>query len=77
MATEPKIPSSRFYGEYHGHKVKHLKQIYPRLRERSDALIWTAGDSSLDNKYWYVVGRCVLFDFSFLLFYVRHTNSLK
>lgn len=47
-----KIPSSQYYNEYHGHKVQHLSKIYPLLRESSDALIWTAGDSSLDNKYW-------------------------
>lgn len=50
--TTNKIPSSDFYGEYHGHKLAHLKQLYPYLREQSDGLIWTAGDSSLDNKYW-------------------------
>ncbi|KAL7543348.1 hypothetical protein ACHAXR_012668 [Thalassiosira sp. AJA248-18] len=48
-----KISSTSFYGEYHGHKVRHLETLYPILREHSDALIWTAGDSSLDNKYWF------------------------
>eukprot|EP00956_Cyclotella_meneghiniana_P003260 scaffold3951_cov69-Cyclotella_meneghiniana.AAC.23 len=48
-----KIPSSQYYNEYHGHKVEHLEKIYPLLRDTSDALIWTAGDSSLDNKYWF------------------------
>ena len=52
-ATMAKISSESFYGEYHGHKVRHLEVLYPLLRERSDALIWTAGDSSLDNKYWF------------------------
>jgi len=33
--------------------VKHLQTLYPRLREKSDALLWTAGDSSLDNKHWF------------------------
>ncbi len=47
-----KISSNEFYGEYHGHKVKHLKVLLPHLRSSSDSLIWTAGDSSLDNKYW-------------------------
>jgi hypothetical protein len=41
-----------FYGEYHGHKVEHLEKLLPNLRSSSDALIWTCGDSSLDNKYW-------------------------
>jgi len=48
-----KISSASFYGEYHGHKINHLQSLYPHLRENSDALIWTAGDSSLDNKYWF------------------------
>ena len=52
--TRKKISSRSFYEEYHGHKVRHLKELLPRLREASDLLIWTAGDSSLDNKYWYV-----------------------
>ena len=48
-----KISSRSFYNEYHGHKISHLQIIYPLLRESSQALIWTAGDSSLDNKYWF------------------------
>jgi hypothetical protein len=48
-----KVSSSRFYGEFHGHKLKDLNRLYPVLRESSDFLIWTAGDSSLDNKYWF------------------------
>ena len=48
-----KISSASFYGEYHGHRVSHLKELYPSLRDNSEALIWTAGDSSLDNKYWF------------------------
>jgi hypothetical protein len=30
-----------------------LKILYPVLRESSTRIIWTAGDSSLDNKYWF------------------------
>ena len=51
--TRSKINSNEFYGEYHGHKVKHLEILLPTLRNNSDAIIWTAGDSSLDNKYWF------------------------
>ena len=47
------ISSTDFYSEYHGHKPDHLRILYPLLRANSDALIWTAGDSSLDNKYWF------------------------
>ena len=48
-----KIRSSRFYAEYHGHRVDHLRRLLPALRAQSQSLIWTAGDSSLDNKYWF------------------------
>lgn len=48
-----KVPAKRFYSEWHGHRVEHLEVLLPYLREASDSLIWTAGDSSLDNKYWY------------------------
>lgn len=52
-----KVNSSRFYGEYHGHRVEHLEPLLLALREESDSLIWTAGDSSLDNKYWFSDAR--------------------
>lgn len=64
-----KVDASRFYGEYHGHLVEHLEVLLPALRESTNnesttessshsnsenaPLIWTAGDSSLDNKYWF------------------------
>ena len=48
-----KVDTPRYYSEYHGHLVEHLEQLLPALRESSDSLIWTAGDSSLDNKYWF------------------------
>ncbi|KAK1735127.1 hypothetical protein QTG54_014193 [Skeletonema marinoi] len=50
---QEKISSKSFYNEYHGHKLAHLRTLYPPLRSSCDALIWTAGDSSLDNKYWF------------------------
>jgi hypothetical protein len=53
MPYNEKVPSSRFYGEYYGHRVKDLETLYPELRATSNSLIWTAGDSSLDNKYWF------------------------
>ena len=52
-STTKKISSRSFYSEWHGHKVAHLQALLPQLRAHSDALIWTAGDSSLDNKYWF------------------------
>jgi hypothetical protein len=48
-----KISSVDFYATYSGHKVPFLKKLLPRLRESSESLVWTAGDSSLDNKYWF------------------------
>jgi hypothetical protein len=50
---EPSLYFNEFYREYHGHRVDHLEKLLPALRESSKALIWTAGDSSLDNKYWF------------------------
>ena len=51
--SHQKVSTSRFYGEYHGHRIKDLDVVYQSLRSNSEALIWTAGDSSLDNKYWF------------------------
>mmetsp|Transcript_32059 Transcript_32059/g.48416 ORF Transcript_32059/g.48416 Transcript_32059/m.48416 type:complete len:339 (-) Transcript_32059:97-1113(-) len=53
MSQFEKVSSSRFYGEYHGHRVQDLEIILRKLRNQSDSIIWTAGDSSLDNKYWF------------------------
>lgn len=53
MAAE-KISSAEFYEPFHGHDVELLESIVlPALRGASDSLIWCAGDSSLDNKYWF------------------------
>jgi len=46
------VDANDFYNEFHGHKVKHLEKLLPEVRASSDGVIWTAGDSSLDNKYW-------------------------
>jgi hypothetical protein len=69
MRTKKTIKTDDFYSEYHGHKVEHLETLLPHLRQSPSAsastststtspstnpsLIWTAGDSSLDNKYWF------------------------
>jgi len=58
---QQKISSLQFYGEYYGHRVEHLRILLRDLRRddgdgdggESVRLIWTAGDSSLDNKYWF------------------------
>lgn len=50
---DTKVPFSAYFREYNGHKVDHLLTIYRELRPSTDRIIWTAGDSSLDNKYWF------------------------
>lgn len=48
-----KVNANAFYQEYHGHLVHHLETIESHLRKANeDGLIFLAGDSSLDNKYW-------------------------
>ena len=61
--SEPLIPHSvpmsrisNFYAEYHGHRPEHLRKIEAGLRSSFQDLrqtIYLAGDSSLDNKYWF------------------------
>jgi hypothetical protein len=51
--SDEKIDSQAYYIEYSGHRVAHLKHLLPHLRASSNHLVWTAGDSSLDNKYWF------------------------
>lgn len=56
MNRSPSSVSSRsFYREYHGHKVNELERILRHVRERGgdDGVAFLAGDSSLDNKYWF------------------------
>jgi hypothetical protein len=54
----PTLSPAAFYGVYHGHDVDHLSMIFDELvtRPRANAVdvhvVWLAGDSSLDNKYW-------------------------
>ena len=52
-ATSPVISSRSFYSEYHGHTVPHLTSLHTHLRSSHDTLIFLAGDSSLDNKFWF------------------------
>jgi hypothetical protein len=54
------VESARFYAEFRGHLVQHLTIVLDNLRKDEEAggrreggsLLWTAGDSSLDNKFW-------------------------
>ncbi|KAJ4351514.1 uncharacterized protein N0V89_006857 [Didymosphaeria variabile] len=48
------IKPSRFYMQYQGHPIEDLKTFYGITRQQrpDKPLVWFAGDSSLDNKYW-------------------------
>ncbi|KAJ3108540.1 hypothetical protein HDU97_000822 [Phlyctochytrium planicorne] len=48
----PPLSFSSFYATWHGHEISYLQTVLAELRKQSDALIFLAGDSSLDNKYW-------------------------
>ena len=58
-----KIDADEFYSQYHGHPAHHLKYIHDEMRRSaessntSSSIIWTAGDSSLDNKYWFSTSK--------------------
>ena len=45
------VRSQPFYNEYHGHTIEHLERVHGALRGER-AVIWTLGDSTLDNKHW-------------------------
>jgi len=47
------VSSSAFYIEYFGHDVVLLRRAHARLRAGGRACIFLAGDSSLDNKFWF------------------------
>lgn len=47
------ICSDDYYRTYNGHEIKFLKIIHNKLRSLpGGSVVWLAGDSSLDNKYW-------------------------
>lgn len=47
------VDQRRYYAEYHGHPPADLETVVRSLRAQGKTLIWLAGDSSLDNKYWF------------------------
>lgn len=49
------IKSDEYFSNYHGHKIDHLTKVHKNLQEKAEKrkFIWLAGDSSLDNKYWF------------------------
>jgi hypothetical protein len=55
----PRVRSSEFYQEYHGHRLEHLVAAHARLRQIAGCgeFIYLAGDSSLDNKHWFFAGH--------------------
>lgn len=47
-----------FYDTYHGHELQHLDAVHAAVRQPAGgvgerAVVFLAGDSSLDNKYWF------------------------
>ena len=53
------IDSRAYYAQYHGHPIAHLEAALAAMRAAGKSAIFLAGDSSLDNKYWYKVVRCL------------------
>lgn len=47
------IPSARFYNTYHGHLPEDLERLESHLRGKGKSILFLAGDSSADNKYWF------------------------
>lgn len=48
-----KLSYAEFYAPFHGHEPEHLQRITDSFRSQSRPIIFLAGDSSLDNKYWF------------------------
>lgn len=46
------IDSKKYYEQYHGHPINELRKILVLARTSNISIVWLAGDSSLDNKYW-------------------------
>lgn len=47
------LDASAYYATYHGHAVEHLEVAHERLRRSHNSIAFLAGDSSLDNKFWF------------------------
>lgn len=48
-----RIDARSYYSQYHGHPISHLEVALEAMRGDQKAAIFLAGDSSLDNKYWF------------------------
>jgi hypothetical protein len=46
------IDFARFYDTYYGHPISDLKTIIKPAHSENKCIIYLAGDSSFDNKYW-------------------------
>jgi hypothetical protein len=54
MSSYDTISADSYYSTYHGHETNHLLIILEHMRSTSGkSIIFLAGDSSLDNKYWF------------------------
>lgn len=52
------VNSSEYYSEYHGHLSSDNEKVFEHFmamkrQKKLDGLIYLAGDSSLDNKFWF------------------------
>lgn len=47
------IDSREFYATYHGHEPRFLQEVLQELRRTHSSVVYLAGDSSLDNKFWF------------------------
>jgi hypothetical protein len=54
-ATE-KVSPLKYYQTFYGHDVDSLEAIYRALAPKRRFVVYLAGDSSLDNKYWFFEG---------------------
>lgn len=49
----PSVSTSSYYASYFGHEPADLEVVHDELRRGGRACIFLAGDSSLDNKFWF------------------------
>lgn len=47
------VNTKQFYAEYHGHPVQDLQKIVDKFKSDNSSIVYLAGDSSLDNKFWF------------------------
>jgi hypothetical protein len=48
-----KLNYKNFWNEWNGHLMEDLKIVLEELKQdKKESIIYLAGDSSLDNKFW-------------------------